>query len=214
MMDLMKSDTSKYDWMIHAKYGIGNPTHDIIKEVPCTIVANQEALASETMFKTVPILLASEVCSISLGFITISLGLFFDSKEWNFLGATQNTKKQWFSNWLPSLILDCFLALLLGFTSGAFIEIFTAFDYKNGSDNLKNVCKKYSSPKLLSEAVLTTVIIGIVAIYKLAYAEEQYQILFGKTVNLKTVIMFVFTALIFLQTTTYIAMFSNFRYNL
>jgi hypothetical protein len=40
--------------MIHAKYGTDNPAHDIIKEVPCTIVANQEALASETMFKLMP----------------------------------------------------------------------------------------------------------------------------------------------------------------
>ena len=94
----------------------------------------------------------------------------------------------------------------MGFCTGAFIGIFEAFDYKNASDNLKNVCKKYSSPKLLSEAVLTTVIIGIIAIYKLAYAEE-----YAIGISMITVITLIFTALIFLQTATYIAMFSNFR---
>jgi hypothetical protein len=67
--------------MIHAKYGIDNPTHDITKEIPCAIVANYDALASETMFKYIPILLASEVGSVTLGFITLSLGHFANENE-------------------------------------------------------------------------------------------------------------------------------------
>jgi hypothetical protein len=57
--------------MIHAKYRIDNPAHDIIKEIPCAIVANQEALASETMFKVIPGLIATETGAVTIGLVTI-----------------------------------------------------------------------------------------------------------------------------------------------
>jgi hypothetical protein len=54
--------------MINVKYGIDNPTHDIMKEVPCAVVANPEALADNKMFSLIPILLSIEVAAATVGF--------------------------------------------------------------------------------------------------------------------------------------------------
>jgi hypothetical protein len=58
--------------MIHVKYGIDNPTHNIMTEVPCAVVANQDALAQETMFKVVPKLLAGQLISAFAGFVALT----------------------------------------------------------------------------------------------------------------------------------------------
>jgi hypothetical protein len=59
--------------MAHVKYGIDVPTHDITKEVPCAIVANEQALSSETIFKNVPKVLAAEVATATAGFLILAV---------------------------------------------------------------------------------------------------------------------------------------------
>jgi hypothetical protein len=59
--------------MIHTKYGTDNPTHDIMKEVPCAIVANQEALADEFLFSLIPDLLVAEAGSITVGIVALAI---------------------------------------------------------------------------------------------------------------------------------------------
>jgi hypothetical protein len=58
--------------MIHVRYGIDKPTHDTNTEVPCAVVANQDALASNKMFNTIPGLLLAEVIT------STAAGLLYD----------------------------------------------------------------------------------------------------------------------------------------
>jgi hypothetical protein len=111
----------------------------------------------------------------------------------------------WFKTWASHSLLNAIVIVGLGFASSTFIKIFSIFDYKNASNNLETLCEKHSSPKLIPRTVLSIIIIGIYACL-LPYSKPS-NVATGWT----DFIMCTFGALIFLQTATYVAMFSNFK---
>jgi hypothetical protein len=55
--------------MINVKYGV-EPTHDVITEVPCAVIANRAALADETLFNVMPKIFFAETITSTLAVLS------------------------------------------------------------------------------------------------------------------------------------------------
>jgi hypothetical protein len=136
--------------MINVKYGT-EPIHDIMKEVPCAVVANQSALASETIFNTVPTIIFYQCIAAGIGVVCLESFLTFTRlPNGDTLYLDEAIKV------ILALILEQIgMAVLIG----AIGEVFTDFDYKNSVDNFDRVCKKHTSPKIFPKFVGGAVIL-------------------------------------------------------
>ena len=203
MMDCMKEDTNKYDWMIHVKYGIDIPTHDIVAEVPCAVVANQTALASENMFKVVPWLIVTEISTLLLGTLTLEICMGKVARwEISHLLIVHYT-----TSFLYNLFGTILTTLGLGVVTFVFVDILKVFDFKKVDDNFHTLCRKSSSDKLFPHAAIT--VVGV-ALWTLV-SEFCVQTEIKKMFNKRVILILIMTSLVYLQVATYFAMFSNFK---
>ena len=169
--------------MNDSRYGVEELTHDINTEVPCAIVANQEDLAINIMFKTIPWLPTSEVV-VSVGAIVL-----YDLLA---MTAYQNENEGRVFLAIP------LSGLAIGIATGTYTTVFSTFDYEGATDNLEKACKKYITRKLIPTAVVSAFIIGFYA----HFIRSQIRV---------EIVSAFFVASIYLQVLVYISMLFNFK---